>query len=95
MAALFRRRERRRAVAGSYACANEGARQGIDPGVPQARTIPSAEWVGAEPSVLVFDVNETLLDFESMAPLFQRVFGDRRVLREWLGPLIGRTPVSA
>lgn len=39
------------------------------------------------PSVLVFDVNETLLDFESMAPLFERVFGDPRVLREWMGHL--------
>lgn len=34
--------------------------------------------------VLVFDVNETLLDFDGMAPLFQRIFGDVRVLREWM-----------
>ncbi|WP_436756665.1 haloacid dehalogenase type II [Streptosporangium sp. V21-05] len=47
-----------------------------------------AEWIGGEPSVLVFDVNETLIDFESMNPLFERIFGDRRVLREWLGHLI-------
>ncbi|MEU7696091.1 haloacid dehalogenase type II [Microbispora hainanensis] len=40
-----------------------------------------------EPSILVFDVNETLIDFESMNPLFQRVFGDARVMREWLGHL--------
>lgn len=39
------------------------------------------------PSVLVFDVNETLIDIESMSPLFGRVFGDARVLREWLGHL--------
>jgi 2-haloacid dehalogenase len=36
----------------------------------------------------VFDVNETLLDVEFIAPLFQRLFGDRRVLREWFGQLI-------
>ncbi|WP_425583445.1 hypothetical protein, partial [Streptosporangium oxazolinicum] len=42
-------------------------------------------WIGGEPSVLVFDVNETLIDFESMNPLFERIFGDRRVMREWLG----------
>src|ERR1700760_2445766 len=42
----------------------------------------------AKPSVLVFDVNETLIDFESMTPLFERVFGDPRVMREWLGHLI-------
>jgi 2-haloacid dehalogenase len=40
------------------------------------------------PSVLIFDVNETLIDFESLNPLFERVFGDKRVLREWLGHLI-------
>ena len=47
-----------------------------------------ARWIGGEPSVLVFDVNETLIDLESMAPLFERVFGDERVLREWFGHLI-------
>jgi 2-haloacid dehalogenase len=40
------------------------------------------------PSILVFDVNETLIDIESIAPLFQRVFGDKKVLREWFGQLI-------
>ena len=40
------------------------------------------------PSVLVFDVNETLIDFESMDPLFEKIFGDRRVMREWLSQLI-------
>jgi len=40
------------------------------------------------PSVCVFDVNETLLDIEFIAPLFQRLFGDRKVLREWFGQLI-------
>jgi 2-haloacid dehalogenase len=47
----------------------------------------NAQWIGGKPSVLIFDVNETLIDFESMNPLFQRVFGDERVLREWLGHL--------
>jgi 2-haloacid dehalogenase len=37
----------------------------------------------AAPSVCVFDVNETLIDIESIAPLFQRLFGDRKALREW------------
>jgi 2-haloacid dehalogenase len=35
----------------------------------------------------VFDVNETLLDFESMTPLFEQIFGDRRIMRAWLGHL--------
>ena len=40
------------------------------------------------PSVLVFDVNETLIDIDSIAPLFGRLFGDERVLREWFGQLV-------
>ncbi len=51
------------------------------------------------PSICVFDVNETLLDIEFLAPLFQRLFGDRKVLREWFGQLIlyseAITPVRA
>ena len=40
------------------------------------------------PSVLVFDVNETLIDIDSIAPLFGELFGDERVLREWFGQLV-------
>jgi 2-haloacid dehalogenase len=40
------------------------------------------------PSVLVFDVNETLIDIDSIAPLFGQLFGDQRVLREWFGQLV-------
>lgn len=47
-----------------------------------------AQWMGGKPSVLVFDVNETLLDIESMSPIFERVFGDGRVVREWFNQLI-------
>lgn len=42
----------------------------------------------AAPSVLMFDVNETLIDIDSMAPLFTRIFGDPRVLREWFAQLV-------
>ena len=40
------------------------------------------------PSICVFDINETLLDIEFVAPLFKRLFGDSRVMREWFGQLI-------
>ncbi len=40
------------------------------------------------PSVIVFDVNETLLDVDSLAPLFARLFGDDRILREWFAQLV-------
>src|SRR5262249_7962922 len=44
--------------------------------------------IAVVPSICVFDVNETLLDIEFIAPLFQRLFGDSKVLREWFGQLI-------
>ncbi|PKO80449.1 MAG: haloacid dehalogenase type II [Betaproteobacteria bacterium HGW-Betaproteobacteria-13] len=39
-------------------------------------------------SIIVFDVNETLLDITTLEPLFERVFGDAFVLREWFAQLI-------
>ena len=38
--------------------------------------------------VIVFDVNETLLDIEILNPFFQRVFGDASVMRQWFAELI-------
>jgi 2-haloacid dehalogenase len=40
------------------------------------------------PSICVFDVNETLLDIEFIGALFHRLFGDRKVMREWFGQLV-------
>ncbi|WP_259365104.1 HAD family hydrolase [Psychrobacter sp. GP33] len=40
------------------------------------------------PSIIVFDVNETLLDITSLEPLFKRVFGDRAIMREWFAQLV-------
>jgi 2-haloacid dehalogenase len=60
-----------------------------DPSMTHQRSSSANDqWSGGKPSVLIFDVNETLIDFESMHHLFERVFGDKRVLREWLGHLI-------
>jgi 2-haloacid dehalogenase len=42
----------------------------------------------ATPRVLVFDVNETLLDIDSLKPLFSRLFGDEPVLRDWFAQLV-------
>lgn len=38
--------------------------------------------------VLVFDVNETLLDLTVLEPFFQRVFGSPSVMRQWFAELI-------
>jgi 2-haloacid dehalogenase len=53
------------------------------------RTMTSA------PAVLVFDVNETLTDIEAMAPLFERIFGDPRVMREWFAQLVTYSMTAA
>jgi 2-haloacid dehalogenase len=38
--------------------------------------------------LIVFDVNETLLDLETMEPIFERIFGDRSAMRLWFANLI-------
>src|SRR6202034_3447669 len=38
--------------------------------------------------LIVFDVNETLLDLETMEPTFQRIFGDKGAMRLWFAVLI-------
>ena len=38
--------------------------------------------------LVVFDVNETLLDLRTMEPIFERVFGDKGAMRLWFADLI-------
>jgi 2-haloacid dehalogenase len=38
--------------------------------------------------LLVFDVNETLLDLTTMEPTFERIFGDKGAMRLWFANLI-------
>src|SRR4029453_1307439 len=33
--------------------------------------------------LIVFDVNETLLDLETMEPTFERIFGEKSAMRLW------------
>lgn len=40
------------------------------------------------PSIIVFDVNETLLDITTLEPLFERLLGDSIYMREWFAQLI-------
>lgn len=44
--------------------------------------------------VLVFDVNETLLDLRALDDPFEQVFGDRQVRREWFQQLLQSALVS-
>jgi 2-haloacid dehalogenase len=38
--------------------------------------------------LIVFDVNETLLDLATMEPIFQHIFGDKSAMRLWFANLI-------
>ncbi|PHQ69379.1 MAG: haloacid dehalogenase type II [Paracoccus sp.] len=38
--------------------------------------------------ILVFDVNETLLDLDHLRPFFDKIFGDPTVMRDWFAQLI-------
>jgi 2-haloacid dehalogenase len=38
--------------------------------------------------LIVFDVNETLLDLETMSPTFERIFGDKAAMRLWFASFI-------
>jgi 2-haloacid dehalogenase len=42
----------------------------------------------ADRPLIVFDVNETLLDLETMTPIFERIFNDRSAMRLWFANLI-------
>jgi 2-haloacid dehalogenase len=44
--------------------------------------------------VIVFDVNETLLDVSALDPIFVRIFGDPNVRREWFGQMLQSAFVS-
>ncbi len=38
--------------------------------------------------IIVFDVNETLLDVQTLSPYFEHIFGDKNSLREWFSLLL-------
>jgi len=39
-------------------------------------------------TVLLFDVNESLLDLRALTPQFERVFGNGQILSEWFGQVL-------
>jgi 2-haloacid dehalogenase len=80
---------RRALLAGLGAAATGGLIATATPGIaaaPASRGGDSGQ--GPTPSILVFDINETTLDIDYTGPVFQRVFGDKDVLREWFAQLV-------
>src|SRR5215469_6832668 len=41
-----------------------------------------------DPPLVVFDCNETLLDLQTMDPIFERIFGDKSAMRLWFANFI-------
>jgi len=44
--------------------------------------------------VIVFDVNETLLDLRALRPHFERAFGDAKVVQQWFALLLHSSMVT-
>jgi 2-haloacid dehalogenase len=55
---------------------------------PSANTLQSQTGGQTKPKILVFDVNQTLLDLNALRPQFVRVFGDGKALDEWFSLLL-------
>ncbi|MEN4475581.1 haloacid dehalogenase type II [Mycolicibacterium cosmeticum] len=49
---------------------------------------PNVRDTGDAPHILVFDVNETLLDIDSLKPIFEELLGGAEILRTWFAELV-------
>jgi 2-haloacid dehalogenase len=56
--------------------------------LPDGGTAQTRPTAAGRRRILVFDVNETMLDVNALAPHFARAFGDGEVLREWFLTLL-------
>jgi 2-haloacid dehalogenase len=50
--------------------------------------IEESEKSAVMPSILAFDVNDSMLDIQHLCPLFERLFGDRKFVDEWYAQLV-------
>jgi 2-haloacid dehalogenase len=57
-------------------------------GTVAASSHAAAQVAPARGRIIVFDVNETMLDVNALGPQFQRVFGDARVGQEWFSNVV-------
>jgi len=75
-------------AAGSLMFAEPGAAAPVKPSAAGLAQQSQGRAVQAKPRVLVFDVNQTMLDVGALRPHFARVFGDPRALEEWFTLLL-------
>jgi 2-haloacid dehalogenase len=78
---------RRGLLVGIGTAATSGVTAGLVERVAPARAQESKGGV-VVPSILAFDVNESTLDINHLAPLFKRLFGDEKVVNEWYAQLV-------
>jgi hypothetical protein len=74
-------------IAGSRRPIVKKGEAAADPKIAFCKLARSLSMAGRLP-LITFDVNETLLDLESVAPIFSRIFGDGAVMRLWFADLI-------
>ena len=65
-----------------------GGSSGVFPSAGDAAAQSQDNGVRTKPKVLVFDVNQTMLDLNALRPQFARVFGDGKTLDEWFSLLL-------
>lgn len=78
------------AAGAGQACQPPNPEDGLPPnsGAVRLRHIEPEISVVSDLPLIVFDVNETLLDLETMAPTFERIFDDKAAMRLWFANLI-------
>src|SRR6202790_470989 len=59
-----------------------GGSSGVFPSAGDAAAQSQDNGVRTKPKVLVFDVNQTMLDLNALRPQFARVFGDAKARQE-------------
>ena len=79
---------RRGAIALGAGAAARAASPGVAGAAETAASNGEARPAAREKPVLVFDVNETLLDIDVLNPVFDRIFGVPGRMREWFAQLI-------
>jgi 2-haloacid dehalogenase len=62
---------------------------------PFTQTLGTTAQQQRMPRIIVFDVNETLLDVDALRPHFVRAFGDQLVLREWFSTVLLYSEVAS
>lgn len=82
------------ALAAGAGASTIGRTAGASVCLPSGASRVGYEAMGARSVVLVFDVNETLLDLSALDGPFEQAFGDANVRREWFQQLLQSALVS-